>query len=285
MTNIVAGIVLYNPDIDRLEQNIKAAKLQVGEVVLFDNGSRNIKDVIHMLHINNLKCILLEEEQNMGIAYALNKIASWSIENKYDWLLTLDQDTVISSGLVKEYCKYLKLPRVGQLCCNFIDRNTGREEYNDFKSNSYSEIDKWITSGSLINLAALKKIGGFDEKLFIDYVDFDVCFALRKYDFKNYIINFVGMLHEIGDRKEYKIGLKSIDVMNHNAIRHFYISRNEIIVYKRYPDETLPNMYVLQIKTMIKVILFESNKREKIKAIFKGTISGLSNYFIRDCYL
>lgn len=284
MENIVAGIVLYNPNLNRLEQNIRAVVSQVKRVILFDNGSKNIKEINRLLCLNDWNCVLLKKNKNMGIAYALNQIASWSIRNGYEWVLTLDQDTVVNLGLVKEYCKYLRLPQVGQLCCNFIDRNTNKKEYDNFKSNSYVEIDKCITSGSLMNLSALKRIGGFDEKLFIDYVDFDVCFALRKNGFKNYIINFIGMSHEIGDRKEYKIGTKIFDIMNHTAFRHFFISRNEIIVFKRYPDEELPNMYFMQIKTIIKILFFEKNKFKKIFAIVRGFSQGMINTDSRGFY-
>lgn len=267
---ISAGIVLYNPDINRLKQNIKAVIPQVDVLVLYDNGSKNITKIEKMISSLNINIILLKSTKNTGVAHALNEIAKQVLNEKYDWLLTLDQDTVLKPELVINYLKYINLPNVGQLCCDFIDRNTNKREYNQFNSEKYKEIDKWITSGSLINLQALKKVGGFDEDLFIDYVDFDVCFALRKNGYKNYIINFVGMLHEIGERKTYSFFFKEIDVMNHSAFRHFYITRNEILVYKRYPNEKLPNMYFIQFKAIIKVILFENKKIPKILAINKG---------------
>ena len=39
---IYAGIVSYNPDIQRISENIFAIHKQVPEVIIFDNGSNNI---------------------------------------------------------------------------------------------------------------------------------------------------------------------------------------------------------------------------------------------------
>lgn len=45
MEKISAGIVTYNPEMQRLEENINAIIGQVDEVVLVDNGSANIKEI------------------------------------------------------------------------------------------------------------------------------------------------------------------------------------------------------------------------------------------------
>lgn len=284
--SIVAGIVLYNPDIKRLKQNLEAVISQVKNVILFDNGSNNVVKIEEFLSSSNYSNVkLLKSKENTGIAHALNEIAKKALASNDEWLLTLDQDTVLKSNLVTTYVKYLTLPNVGQLCCDFIDRNTGRREYDHFDSKKYGEIDKWITSGSLVNLEALKKVGGFDEDLFIDYVDFDLCFVLRKFGYKNYIINVIGMIHEIGERREYNLGFKTLDIMNHSAFRQFYITRNEIVVSKRYPKEKLPNMYRIQLNTLIKIIMFENNKCAKSKAVINGILKSYKYKVLRNRFL
>ena len=42
---VAAGIVLFNPDLKRLEENVCAVKSQVDEIIFFDNGSKNIKEI------------------------------------------------------------------------------------------------------------------------------------------------------------------------------------------------------------------------------------------------
>ena len=49
MNNICAGIVLYNPDIDKLTNNINSIINQVSVVLLQDNGSSNIKEIEELI--------------------------------------------------------------------------------------------------------------------------------------------------------------------------------------------------------------------------------------------
>ena len=42
---IAAGIVLYNPDIDRLKKNLEVIESQVEKVFLVDNHSNNLEEV------------------------------------------------------------------------------------------------------------------------------------------------------------------------------------------------------------------------------------------------
>ena len=138
---VAAGIVLYNPSIDRLKKNIDAVISQSERIILFDNGSKNIHEIEHFLSSYNYSITLVKSKKNTGIAHALNEIARLAFDEKYEWLLTLDQDTVIKPTLVETYLKYLELPQVGQLCCDFIDRNTGKREYNEFNKEDYKEMD------------------------------------------------------------------------------------------------------------------------------------------------
>ena len=69
----IAGIVLYNPDLGRLKENIESICKQVDKVILIDNGSDNIREIEDLIK-EYLNCILLKNGENMGIAYALNQI-------------------------------------------------------------------------------------------------------------------------------------------------------------------------------------------------------------------
>lgn len=50
---IVAGIILYNPDIDRLMDNISAISPQVESIIIIDNNSINIIEFEEKLTRNN----------------------------------------------------------------------------------------------------------------------------------------------------------------------------------------------------------------------------------------
>ena len=45
MEEIFAGIVLYNPDIERLKENVEHISGQVSKVVFVNNGSNNTQEI------------------------------------------------------------------------------------------------------------------------------------------------------------------------------------------------------------------------------------------------
>lgn len=282
---VVAGIVLFNPDLQRLNENINAVKNQVEQIIFFDNGSQNWNEIKKFFKKNDLEnnIKVLRSKNNKGIAYALNMIAVYAMNNGYEWLLTLDQDTVIKKDLITKYSSFTNLKNIGQLSCAYKDRNSNKIYNLISKNKKYCEVKECITSGALLNLRALKKIGGFDTDLFIDYVDFELCFALRKMGLKTYAINYVGMLHEVGHIKEVKIGQHVSIVLNQSSFRHYYMTRNELIVARRYPnEETLKYALIIQLKVLGKVILFENNKFSKVNSILRGAKDGLTNNYSRS---
>ncbi|MCA1386833.1 glycosyltransferase, partial [Bradyrhizobium sp. BRP05] len=81
--NICAGIVLFNPEIERLNENIEHIRKQVPMVILVDNGSSNLEDVKSLIYdLPNI--ILLENGKNLGIAQALNRILRKAQKEHYE---------------------------------------------------------------------------------------------------------------------------------------------------------------------------------------------------------
>lgn len=285
---IIAGIVLFNANPHRLKENVRAVGSQVDEIVFFDNGSKNISKIEKILFsMGNFH--IIKSKKNKGIAYALNRIAEYAIENGYKWLLTLDQDSVAFSGLVQEYEKYLNTPKCGQLSCINVDRHLMNLK-NNF-TQDIREVKECMTSGSLINLNALKKVGGYNEALFIDWVDTELCYELRKKNYKTYQINFKGILHELGNVKYHRFLVKKIPIYNYSAMRKFYYTRNSIYMAKRYPESfNIQMIEFINFKNIIKTLLYENNKSKCIRAIIVGTIKGYKmnkdrrNYILKVGY-
>lgn len=283
---IAAGIVLYNPNINRLKENISAIESQVDQIIFFDNGSKNITEIEATINDINSKFVLLTSLKNIGIAQALNEIARKAIEDKYKWLITLDQDSVVYPNLVTQYKKNLNLPYLGQLSCKRIDRNI-KEDSVLSDDCSIREVKYCITSGTLVNLAALKSINGFDGKLFIDWVDNELCCALRKAGYKTYELNYKGLLQEMG-KATFSIFLgRKIYTPNYPAFRYFYNARNSIYTARKYPNEERVFSKVLQqCRVQMHIIVFEKHKLKKFLSIAQGIRAGfkLDKYHDRGLY-
>lgn len=274
MNVIYAGIVLYNPEINRLIENIEHITHQVDMVLLVDNGSKNAEVIKKLLNnFENIQYINLHE--NKGIAYALNVIANKAEKANVKWVITLDQDTVCENDIIERYKPYLSLEKVGQLTCDYRDRN-----FKDIseKKDSYKQLEEvtWcITSAALLNIEAWKNAGGFDETLFIDEVDYDICLTMREKGYHIYKANFIGFIHEIGSGKTIKFGFLEIKTWNHSPMRRYYGVRNAIIVARKHKELNFHRAFLGAIKHMIIIFTFENQKLEKLKAGLQGLRDGI----------
>lgn len=268
---IAAGIVTYNPEIECLQKNIDAIIEQVDIVYITDNDSENSENIEKIIK-NYEKCNFKRLKKNEGIARALNIICEDAYKDGFEWILTLDQDSICSPNIIKEYVKYLKLEKCAMLSAIIFDRHKKTVNSND--NIGYSEIKECITSGSLLNLSVWNEINGFDEILFIDGVDFDICYRIVEKGYKIYRINTVMLNHEIGKSEIKKVLIWKVIVMHHSPFRKYYIARNNIYLAKKGLWKISKGL-LRNAKLLLVTILYEEKKYDKLMNIFKGTIDGL----------
>lgn len=267
--NACAGIVLYNPNIDRLKLNLDSIIDQVSMVYLLDNDSDNINEINHLLR-NYSNVQLIKSNTNKGIAWALNRLCEKTIEYGTEWILTLDQDSISPRNIIEKLSVNTSRERAGIICPKIVDLNAGvlGKENSEIES-----VKQCITSGSLLNLHAWKSVNGFDEVMFIDNVDFEFCYRLKKHGWNIYRDNQVELIHEIGNIQIKKILCFRVIVKNHDAFRKYYIAKNTIY-FARKNKQIMIKASLQVMKQMLIVVFYETDKTEKIKRILQGVIDG-----------
>ena len=182
MCKVAAIIVSYNPD-SNLFDSINLLLNQVEKVIIVDNGSKE-KYVKYIKSINEDKIEIILNKENLGIATALNIGVRKALENGYEWILTMDQDSKASPDMVKKmFNVYNSINReerkdILSIFPNFVDERIQSIEENS-NMNSYEYVDADITSGNLLRKEVFEKVGFFDDSLFIDLVDTDFCMRLN----------------------------------------------------------------------------------------------------------
>jgi len=270
---IIAGIVTYNPDISRLNENIYSIRPQVDQVVIYDNASANI-DKIVPLCTNKIHLIINHSKRNNGIAFALNEICRYSISEGCQWVLTLDQDSVCPPNLISEYSKLMEIENAGIISPRIADRNMGL--IDDCSEVEQEEIDACITSASLLNLKAWEDVGGFWDDLFIDMVDFDMCWSLKNKGYHIIRTNTVSLLHELGHGEVAIFKGHKVPILNHGAIRYYYIFRNTIAVGKKHGRRY--QCFRWNMKRLYLVLKYETGRTKKILSIIMGVFDGITNH-------
>lgn len=145
---IYACVVTYNPEEDRLEKNIASLKQQAAlkGVVIVDNGSANVQNVIKIATQYN--CNLVQLGENLGIAKALNVGVSKAIDFGAEWVLTSDQDSVLPPNLISAFERYLSLEKCAILCPKIYDANAKVLVDQTEKNGNVVSVNRCITSGS-----------------------------------------------------------------------------------------------------------------------------------------
>ena len=258
-------VVFYNPSDENIN-NINNYKNEIDTIYVVDNSD---DDVIRLKNTKKIKYIKLLE--NKGIAYALNVGAKEAIKDGYKWLLTLDQDSKMTSDIVIQMKKYLENNNIKNV--GLISPYQDIDATDDVKKGEVEDMVEVMTSGNIINLDAYKKIGGFKDWLFIDCVDTDFCMNLHKKGYKVLRLNNIIMKHELGNLKVHKLFGKEYPCYNHNPIRRYYIVRNNLYINDMYKD-LYPDYCAWLIRVqkgqVKRIIAFEKNKIQKLKMMYKG---------------
>lgn len=271
---ISCGIVSFNPDIKLLQSNIESVKDQVDQIILVDNGSDNV-DAVERLADQYNSVHLIKNAENRGIAAALNQCCKASMVAGYKWIISLDQDSICPEHFVDGLAQFIDVEkRVGIVAPLIVDREVGVIGHHP---NGYAEVRTCITSGAMTNLEVWSALKGFDEKMFIDSVDFEYCYRVRKAGYKVIQTGQVQLSHSIGNATMCRFLFWKFKNTEHSAFRDYYIAQNNVY----YPRKHRLWLHFLRgnirnLRSILIVSCYENDKADKVKAIFDGWHKGLT---------
>jgi len=283
---ICAGIVLYNPDAGRLKKSIDAISPQVDQLVFIDNASDNIEKL--QKEFDDDGFVWIKNEINKGIATALNQLAEFAKNNEYEWILTLDQDSICQESFVKKLIEAVpenendaggkKIAMAGPL---IIDRGIADSDVRKDKPMPDSEeVKLCITSGCLTNVKAIQDIGGFNDWLFVYDVDREICIRLLRGGYRLIRVNTTSLCHEHGLKTVTKKVLwKNVVYRNYTPASVYYMTRNLVYMLRKYGKEYAPSPFLRWIRLYIAFgvkFICEPDRIQRLKAFSKGIKDGLA---------
>jgi len=267
-SNLAAVTVLFNPDNLTIE-NLSSYSSQVDKIYVIDNSEATNKHIVDkIISIKNVEYI--SNQKNLGIAAALNIGAQKAIEDNYEFLLTMDQDSKASEGMIETLYNIIKTNE--QIAIAASEHFNPNIHKMDTTQKTY-EVNYTMTSGNLLRLCAYKQAGGFLEKLFIDYVDHEYCLRLRSQGHKIIMTNETYVYHILGNSEKKKFLFWNIYPTHHSPLRLYYRTRNRFYVnrtYKKYFPDYVKEDFKNQLIEFFYLLLGEKNLIRKIKMIIKG---------------
>ncbi|GAX48169.1 glycosyltransferase [Pseudolactococcus reticulitermitis] len=156
-------------------------------LVIFDNGvidfsSEKLPDGFDSVqyHFNQEST-----ERGTRIAYQYTLTTA-----KDDWLMLLDDDTMMTEDYIGKVIEVLSDPKVDAVCPQIFDREvqispTSSETIKNLKypktAGLYQEDITGISSGLVLSKQFMVKIGGFTKEFPLDYLDHWIFWQLRKH--------------------------------------------------------------------------------------------------------
>ncbi|MCR5582032.1 MAG: glycosyltransferase [Eggerthellaceae bacterium] len=278
---IYATVVTFNPDLKRLRDNLRAVSGQAAGVFVVDNGSRDVR-AVRFLVSEFPSCMLVENGQNLGVAAALNRGVRAARDAGAVAVLLLDEDSTSAPGMVQTLARHLD-EDVGLVCPligNYLEGDALET------SDAVCQVSRAINSGSLVSVAAYEAVGGFDEMLFVDWVDMDFCANLRLHGFRILQTHEVALAHAIGDNqyarkvpwfsRERGFHLKQMYRTNHSDFRREDKARSWAIVLRKYRGT---QEYAVErsciVKEFVSNLLFERRRCALLRAFRRGWRRGV----------
>jgi rhamnosyltransferase len=279
---IYGVVVLYNPP-NEVIGNIATYIDFVDKLYLYDNSSKSNYDMFcNMARFDKVEYI--SNCINDGISKSLNVIIN-IINTPCSWLLTMDQDSKFYGNEFGELLNRINDldPIVGLLSPKHTSAILNGKNSNGLLASGLVESDIVMTSGNLINVDIAKKIGAFDERYFIDCVDWDFCLRLKLNGYKVIVDNLIKLEHGLGDSPEIrKFITHNIVVCNYNPIRRYYITRNKLLFFtthfRQFPNHAFKSLLSIFLD-VFKIIFFEKDKIKKISSMTEATNDFCRNRF------
>ena len=277
----VAGIVItYHPDAEVM-LNLAAVRPLVSELIVVDNGSDPGAFAMLQKACDELGFDLIANSDNLGMPAALNIGIQRAIELGCDGLLLFDQDSRVTAGFVaamlSTYADLSTTRRIGILVPQYTDLRTNQPL--PFTYLRDGTLVTAISSGSLISVSTYLMCGPIADELFMDSFDHEYSLRIRK---AGYIIaecETAVLLHSPGTPRSHALfGLIKFKSTNYSPSRRYYMERNKVWLYRRYVLDfpAFCSRQLLQSPIeLLKILLVESDKREKCRFFFRGIYDGV----------
>ena len=263
---IAAVVILYNPP-PGVINNIKTYCNTVGKLYIMDNTEEGaaIKKELKALPGTEY----FHDGKNEGLSKRLNEACRFAINEGYNWLLTMDQDSCFEDNSLSMYFDCVKNFKEREYVGLFGISNQ-RASNSSSGACSFKDDTGIITSGTLMNLAAFKLTGGFDEALYIDAVDHDYSIRAKRAGYRVIRLLNIFLSHELGT-EVYRASVKTLFLVKkkkevHSPLRVYYMYRNMLYLTQKFEKEEpeLVNQLKKDVSSRIKKAIFYGRNTGKI---------------------
>lgn len=270
---VVAVVVTYNSDLTRLVESLSALARQCAVVVVDNSTQGASRDRIREA-CEQTGAIWLPLGDNLGIAHAQNRGIAWARERAASDILLMDDDSVPPQSFVADLLEARKLSSMQPVVASA--RTIGADGEDLSNRTTESDVDltpcsELTSSGALIPVVVFDLVGVFDDRLFIDCVDFEWGWRALSLGVPLVLCNRVTIQHRLGEGARLGLRIPS-------PIRHYYQFRNvlRMIVSSKAPLRwRLSQLIKLPVKLAL-IALLADRRADRLRYAAWGLLDFLS---------
>lgn len=239
-----AIIVTFRPVLSSLQRLLSLLQHQVDFICIVHNGASR-DEVCHDAAVARVAHAVIAMEHNSGIACAFNRGMEEARKHAATHVVLFDQDSEPALDMVKNLLDAERL-----LMSQGVDVAAVGPCFADERHNHptpFFRIERWrlkritaneahpivpvdylISSGCLIPLQSIDRIGGMRDDFFIDYVDIEWGLRARRAGLQSFGVFSARMKHRLG---EHPVRFGGRSIIMHTPERHYYQFRNAVRLY------------------------------------------------------
>lgn len=269
---VLGIVVVYYPD-DRVAGNIRSYLPETDRLILWKNTPAGAapRTPLRFDAEEERKIVRMGTGRNVGLGTPLNEAVRYAREHGFTHLLTMDQDSRFEPGAAAAFFRTAAASSDLRIASFSASVHPYREPMPERE-----DIGLCITSGTLYALPVFEQAGLFRADFFIDAVDTEFCFRLRRLGWKMVRLNRIYLHHELGRVTQTPFLWGKLITPNYPAERTYYLSRNTLVVRKLYPEyrQSTGTFRMLYFWRPICILAVETDKWRKLKAIVRGAWHG-----------
>lgn len=266
---IIIIVLNWNGRDDTLEclESVRKIDYPYFSTVVVDNGSSD--DSVNSIKKRFPDVIVLETGQNLGFAAGNNVGMRYALDNGADFILLLNNDTVVDSQLLNNFMKaaesveaggifgakiyyFAKPDKIWYAGSKWIEKSQSfdhvglNETDNGTAFNTITETDYACGCALLVRAEVLKKIGLLDERFFLIFEETDLCYRGKRAGYKCYLVPGAKVWHKI-----------SASIGGRQSSQYlYYLTRNRLLWAEKnlqFQDRVI--MYMTVLSNIVKGML------------------------------
>jgi len=276
INKIAAIVVLFHPP-EEVFCNISTYSRIIKDIIIIDNsGKKADKNLAYVnkfrknekdrnIYYYDMKC-------NKGLAEAFNYGLDIASKIGCDWCFTMDSDSSFKNDIASIYINAEK--KYGS---TEIIAYAPQYDYDRIKvkiNNNIKKVTWTMTSGTMFNVKKLIEAGGFDTWYFVDGIDVELGYRLKKLGYKILRCNSAILNHLPAQTvcrnlfgKTFKYGIASPE-------RYYYQARADTRIIMSYFS---PYAFLDLFMRLSKIIFLFDRKKEYLTAWKKGVKDAIYN--------